>query len=64
MDKVDEAVAKGEYIKPSDSAEKVVYRLEVLLSYVDALAVDNGATYGGVLTINWHHRSMVPIGYG
>lgn len=46
LKKINEAVAKGEYVKPVDSAEKILYRLDALFSYLDALYVDNQGQYG------------------
>lgn len=43
--KVEEAVSKGEYIKPAESAANITYRLEALFSYMDALALDDFPTY-------------------
>ncbi len=38
--KVNEAVSKGQYIKPAESADKIVYRLEALFTYLDTLTMD------------------------
>lgn len=43
--KVAEAVLKGEYVKTAVSAANIVYRLEALFSYIDALALDDFPTY-------------------
>lgn len=47
--KVQEAVQKGEYIKPDDSADKIHYRLEALFYYLDALVLDNPELYSDLV---------------
>ncbi len=43
--KVNEAVSKGIYIKPTKSADKIVYRLEALFTYLDSLTMDAHETH-------------------
>ncbi len=43
--KISEAVAKGDYIRPSESIATIVYRLEALFSYIDILAFDDYETH-------------------
>lgn len=47
--KLQEAIKKGEYIKPDESADKIHYRLEALFTYLDALVLDNPTEHSELL---------------